>query len=395
MRREIPLLVTAIVGVFMIISFFIPHPHVTDIAGDLKDWFLVIAAFAVVLGVGNLLRVNIHRIRRRGQDWGFKIVTLVALIGYAVVGLVWDVNLDVRSHALSRSLGVYQPKEKELLEGRERLLDRREEVASVIEAAGDEAAAREALVVQLGLDPDAVAPDLAALGADGVRALEATAVFGDLQAARDDPGTMQRRIRELEGRLDVTGLRPVVRETLGEFEGEGGRRRALMVRFAFTWDQATDLIALGPQGVADVSAEEVQSGLAALLAAEPDETAQPAYWIFTYVMIPLQATMFSLLAFFIASAAFRAFRMRSLEAGLLLAAGLLVIIGRVPLGQFDWFAWTDQVDEFGFHTIMSWIMNVPNTAAMRGVLMGAAMGVIVMGLKVILGIERSYLGGEG
>ena len=51
-------------------------------------------------------------------------------------------------------------------------------------------------------------------------------------------------------------------------------------------------------------------------------------------------------------------------------------------------------EEFGFHTIMNWIMNVPTTAAMRGITMGAAMGVIVMGLKVILGIERSYLGGD-
>ena len=43
---------------------------------------------------------------------------------------------------------------------------------------------------------------------------------------------------------------------------------------------------------------------------------------------------------------------------------------------------------------MQWVMGVPTTAAMRGIKMGAAMGVIVMGLKVILGIERSYLGGD-
>ena len=55
-------------------------------------------------------------------------------------------------------------------------------------------------------------------------------------------------------------------------------------------------------------------------------------WLYDNVQVPMDATMFSLLAFFIASAAFRAFRARSFEATLLLITAMFVMIGNCP----DW-----------------------------------------------------------
>jgi hypothetical protein len=107
-------------------------------------------------------------------------------------------------------------------------------------------------------------------------------------------------------------------------------------------------------------------------------------YMFENLQIPLGATMFSLLAFFVASAAFRAFRARTPEATLLLVAAVIVMIGRVPIGYYIW---------KGFPLVVEWIMNVPNTAAKRGILFGADLGLISMALRVILGIERSYMGG--
>jgi hypothetical protein len=108
-------------------------------------------------------------------------------------------------------------------------------------------------------------------------------------------------------------------------------------------------------------------------------------WLYDYVFDPCNSTMFALLAFFIASAAFRAFRARNVEAALLLGAAILVMLGRVPIGRL--------VSE-SFPYIADWLVDVPNNAGRRAIMMGAALGAVATGLRVILGLERSHLGSD-
>jgi hypothetical protein len=107
-------------------------------------------------------------------------------------------------------------------------------------------------------------------------------------------------------------------------------------------------------------------------------------WVYAFMMVPLQGTMFALLAFFIASAAYRSFRARSREAALLLVAAVIVMMGRVPLGEV-------LIPMTG--DISQWILNVLNASVRRAILIGISLGAVALSIKIIFGIERAYLGG--
>ena len=219
MKREVPLFLTAVIGMFMILSFFVPHQWVSVPADFLQTCAIIVVAFGYVLGGANVLRVNLEAISKREPDWGYKFVLVGSLIVTFVVG-IFD---GIRSH--------------------------------------------------------------------------------------------------------------------GAFPGENS----------------------------------------------------PSKWIYDNMYSAMGATMFALLAFFIASAAFRAFRIRTVEAGLLAVAALIVMLGRVPIGDVMT-SWLPEWLRLG--SLQQWIMDYPQNASKRAILIGAALGVMATGLRVILGIERTYLSGE-
>jgi hypothetical protein len=209
-KREVPILITMVAGLFMLIAFWVPQPTVRAIYGDMQIWAIVVVGCTYVLGVANLLRINTRQVQRRERDWPFKIVLIAGLLVTMAVGF-----------------------------------------------------------------------------SEGQRYSEAGSHF---------------------------------------------------------------------------------------------------QWIYLTFYSPMAATMFALLAFFIASAAFRAFRIRSFEALLLAIAAFTLMLGRVPLGNAIHPFIPDAAD---------WLMEIPQNAAKRGILIGAALGVVATGIRVILGLEKTYGGGEG
>lgn len=183
----------------------------------------------------------------------------------------------------------------------------------------------------------------------------------------------------------------------------------------------------------------------------------PFWWIYSYVYKPLTATMFAMLAFYIASAAFRAFRAKNIEATLLLGTAFIVLLGQiyagvwltsflpdvasyvasfpeasqafakaialqlengVPLadlayegvsyasmaadqqtmaaemGQYLDGWWYQLLNGLRLENLTQVILDVPQKAGNRAIMIGIALGIVSVSLKVLLGIDRSYLGSE-
>ncbi len=214
MRREVPLVLTAMVGLTMIIAHFIPPLNI--LKDMFEDWFFIIAAFAIYLGVLNLLRINADKIYKKQRDWPFGAVVIFGFLVITIPGLFFS----------------------------------------------------------------------------------------------------------------------------------GGR--------SFS------------------------------------EMGTPFYYLYIHVYYPLSATMFALLAFFVASASYRAFRARNVEATMLLVAAFVLMLGRVPIG--DWItAWLPEGYRLG--NAADWIMDFPQTAGQRAIMIGIALGLVSSALRVILGLERA-IGGE-
>ena len=270
MRRQLPLALVFIFGVFMIVQYFVPHEYSEWIYEFLLDWITIIGIFALALGIYSLSHVSVDKIRTRKPNWQYAVVTMLGLFVMVYFGFTSRVG---------DSWGLYF-------------------VALI------------ALVL-------------------GISFLTWGAI--ERQAARRKIGF-------------IAGL-----AMLATF--------VLVAVFDPTWKFFF------------YTSEGLQSAMFRNF--------------FDYIMIPIQSTMFSLLAFFIASAAYRAFRARNVLATLLLASALIVMLRFNPfLGP---------VGEYIAQTA-NWLLNVPNLAAKRAIVIGIGLGIVATALKVILGIERGYMG---
>jgi hypothetical protein len=110
---------------------------------------------------------------------------------------------------------------------------------------------------------------------------------------------------------------------------------------------------------------------------------------------PLGASVFSVLAFFITTAAYRAFRIRSGEAALMMGAAFIVMMAQVPMGMMltNWLPETGWAANLRIEQVSNWLMTILNMAALRAVAFGIGIGGLAMSLRIWLSLERgTYFG---
>jgi hypothetical protein len=95
LKRDIPLAITFLIGVIAVLEYYTNIQVIADTFTVIKNWGIILQAFALGLGAVNLFRVHGRRIseRRGGNDWLFSGWLLLMMIVFIIFGL-WRGQFD-------------------------------------------------------------------------------------------------------------------------------------------------------------------------------------------------------------------------------------------------------------------------------------------------------------
>lgn len=119
--------------------------------------------------------------------------------------------------------------------------------------------------------------------------------------------------------------------------------------------------------------------------------------LFDGLIQQMDAAMFSMIAFFILSAAYRAFRVRSVEATVMMASAILLMISLMGAVDYQWSeiikGWTNDnpshmLNNLNLAEVSGWVKNYLQIPSIRALEFGVGLGALAMGLRIWLGLER-------
>lgn len=120
--------------------------------------------------------------------------------------------------------------------------------------------------------------------------------------------------------------------------------------------------------------------------------------MFDGILQVMDGAMFSIIAFYILSAAYRAFRARSIEATVLLASAFIMMASLLGLVGGNWNTFVHGMadknnmpflDNFTLATIADWIRKTLQAPSIRGIDFGVGIGLVAMGLRIWLNLEKT------
>lgn len=310
------------VGVLMVVHYFVPF--LGDLANVAVVHFNILAAVAMILGAGNLLRTHGEKIYKQHSGWGYSLIAVGCFLAMISFGL-----FKIQSPA------------------------------------------KQGAWAELGSPDSAIA-------------------MVDIEKSGKANYSLKLRARNLEPETQVAVKinDRVVAETTTDYRGWAAAETAIFERVA-----APEKLSDATVSVGALTAKLKNYGQ---FTGTYDADGTPFWFFYYFGFVPLQQTTFAMLAFYVASAAFRAFRARNVEAMLLLGTAFLILLGQTFAG--NWL--TQSLPKTGFWSffqvseLSAWIMSVFNTAGQRAIMIGIALGIASTSLKTLLGLDRSVIGAE-
>jgi hypothetical protein len=329
---------TFLAGLYFALEFFLPQTAV-DALGisaaheSISYGFVTVGAVALLLGIFNLLSFHGRKISNLRPGWWASATLLVGLgATIGIGGLDWYQNQrNARDVDLVRSLGVFAYH-----------IDHTASPLPLVDRARLWSGECDRIVTTLR---------------SRLRSLPR-----DASSLNDTITELQRATSQFESKSSyvIEHINPLKEEILRDFFQKEDKKN---------YDRIADQYSAYLRGVAK------QSLVSHLNA-----------YIFEGLFNSLDAAMFSLLAVYIAAAAFRAFRVRSVESALMMASACIVILGQTSAGV--------ALSE-AFPVIRLWLLEVPSSAAFRGIKIGAALAGLVMAFRIWISLESSTFSRDG
>lgn len=118
-------------------------------------------------------------------------------------------------------------------------------------------------------------------------------------------------------------------------------------------------------------------------------------FMFNGILQPVTTAVFSMITFYMISAAYRSFRVRSVESLLLMLAAAIVMLGQTPLGEWTSHLLPGSLAFLGLPVLSQKLLTVVNASAARGVMIGMAIGALAISIRIWLGTDSSAYAGLG
>lgn len=337
-RRTIIKLFTFLGGIYFFLQFVLPATlfgvRLDAYDQQISDGFVAIGAMAVGLGLLNLLHVHGGKIMFRRSGWINSVGLIVGLVVMlTITALDWRASARITrdAEAISHLRDFAERIEADAERGTPGVLSLAERSALLGKSFGE--IESRLTTTQLVVPPNGGGPDTlwARTLADYSTALGSARTAVETLVAAPSP-------EGLSGAAERLGQLSTLRRELLSQEYRGSETRGA---YSILYD-----------------------GL----------------------FVSLGSAMFSLLGFYIAAAAYRAFRVRSAESALMMIAALLVMLGQIPFGLWIW---------EGFPDVRLWLLSVPSTAAFRAIKIGAAVAGLILAFRVWFSIESESFSREG